>query len=165
MIFKCNKWQYCVYFKSRKLQSVRSHKWTTFSHNNHVTNQRAPVYDVKMWILALQSPFCFTWRKVVHTAPQNSTGNEVNMGSRNSEYLNYFFLYVKMTNNYDMFFRRRYEKYSGLICLKILSTWHVRNKDIRRSVQVRPKNRTEKSAVFILKMVIDLKYMVLKKHS
>lgn len=155
MIFKCNKWQYCVYFKSRRVQSVRSHKWTTFSHNNHVTNQRAPVYDAKMWILALQSPFCFTWRKVVHTAPQNSTGNEVNMGSRNSEYLNYFFLYVKMTNNYDMFFRRKYEKYSGLICLKILSTWHVRNKDIRRSVQVRPKNRTEKSAVFILKMVID----------
>lgn len=102
----------------------------------------------------------------MHTAPQNSTGNEVNMGSRNSEYLNYFFLYVKMTNNYDMFFRRKYEKYSGLICLKILSTWHVRNKDIRRSVQVRPKNRTYKtSAVFILKMVIDLKYMVFKKHS
>lgn len=73
------------------------------------------------------------------------------MGSRNSEYLNYFFLYVKMTNNYDMFFRRKYEKYSGLVCLKILSTWHVRNKDIR----LRPKNRTFKSAVFILKMVID----------
>lgn len=89
--FKCNKWQYFVYFKSRRVQSVRTHKWTTFSHNNHLTNQRAPVYDAKMWILALQSPFCFTWRKVVHTAPQNSTGNEVNMGSRNSEYLNYFF--------------------------------------------------------------------------
>lgn len=33
----------------------------------------------------------------MHTAPQNSTGNEVNMGSRNSEYLNYRFSYVKLT--------------------------------------------------------------------
>lgn len=58
-------------------------------------------------------------------------GNEVNMGLCNSEYLNYFFLYVKMINNYDMFFRCKYEKYLGVICLKILSIWYVWNKDIR----------------------------------
>lgn len=52
-------------------------------------------------------------------------GNEVNMGLCNSEYLNYFFLYVKMINNYDMFFRCKYEKYLGVICLKILSIWYV----------------------------------------
>lgn len=127
MIFKCNKWQYCVYFKSRRVQSVRSRKWTTFSHNNHLTNQRAPVYDVKMWILALQSPFCFTWRKVVHTAPQNSTGNEVNMGSRNSEYLNYFFFvcqndkqlwYVLKTQVWKVLRRNLSKNFKHMACAK-----------------------------------------------
>uniref|UniRef100_A0A8W8NEH0 Zinc transporter ZIP10 n=4 Tax=Magallana gigas TaxID=29159 RepID=A0A8W8NEH0_MAGGI len=32
--------------------------------------------NVNSFRWARTSPFCFTWRKVVHTAPQNSTGNE-----------------------------------------------------------------------------------------
>lgn len=123
-----------------------------------------------MWILKLQSPFCFTWKKVVHTAPQNSTGNEVNMGSRNSEYLNYRFLYVKLTK--IVIYSSDASKKStqlGLICLKVWTTWHVGNKDnsyyFISGYQWLWIERKRVLYFFFKVDIIKLKWMVLIKHS